>query len=151
MKSVIRNIKKIQRNNIFYIILGSQILLLIAYYYFIKDLVRPAGITEALKFLIFNADEYAGAIYTGIISWLIHIVLFISIVIELPMIKDFIDDDYLDINFRDGYEDIKRNKLILNAVLMLMLLVCNLYFLTYLFLLIFVVAVIMLVIILTFK
>ena len=151
MKSLIRNIKKIQRNNIFYIIVVAQILCLIAYYYFIKDLVKPAGITEALKFLIYNVNEYAGAIYTGIIAWLIHIVLFISVVIELPIVKDFIDDDYLNISFRDSYEEIERNKLIFNAILMLMLLICNLYFLTYLFLLIVVVAVIILIIIFAFK
>ncbi|NFR85689.1 hypothetical protein FDE85_02595 [Clostridium botulinum] len=153
MRGILRNLKKIQRNNIYYLIVGAQILCLLSYYYLIDGLAKPAGISEALRFLFFNSAEYAGAIYMGILAWIINITLITSVVVEIPFIKDFINDYINYYSFRYNYEEenIEKNKFIINLFLMLILLICNAVFLTYLFLLIFVIVLIILAIIFLFK
>ena len=152
MKGMIKYIKKIQRSNLFYIIAGLQILCLIAYYFFfIKGLAKTAGLTEAFKFLIFDSANYAGAIYTGIIAWILNLILMISVIVEIPYIKDFIDEWIYTYSYEDNDEYIEKNKLIINLILLIILLVCNIYFLTYLLLLILVIAICIVVIIILMK
>lgn len=127
MRKFLNSIRKLQRNNMIYVILGLQVISIVAYIFASKGLEKPAGIREAMKFLLFNPDKYLISILLGLVSWSLFIICIISLIVEIPIIRDALDD-----NYNWYFENVPTWKIILNTVLVIILLILNILFLKYL-------------------
>lgn len=131
MRKIINFIKTIQYNNIFYSFIGLDILCSILYYYLSLDLEKPAGIIETIKFLMGNPGGYTGSLLVGILAWLSFVIVLLSLICEIPSIKELTKGEY---NYYDTYnsDEVSRNKLIINIVLGFAMFIINIIVLRFL-------------------
>lgn len=155
MKKVINFFRNLQRNNVFYFLFGGQVLCILVYYFSSIGLEKPAGFIEAAKFFFLMIQQYFISISVGAIAWIIATMLLISVFLELPFIKEIFEDDnysYRYSYYRDyeQFENLSRNKYIINWVIVVIAFVLNILFLKFLAMLLLVlIAIIAAVIVLT--
>jgi len=134
MRNFFKRIKELQRNSLYYVCFAAQALSIIVYIISIRGLEKPAGLIESAKFLFSNPGSYTIAIIVGILAWFIFSVLLISNFMELPIIKDLIEyDDYHGNYGGYGvYEDVPKEKMILNIILCIIAFILNMLYLRFL-------------------
>lgn len=126
-------IKNIQRNNIFYIFLVVQLVCIILYYFMSMGLEKPAGLIEAIKFYFNSPAEYILSMFIGILAWIFSFINLLSLLFEVPIIKDLFDYDYYNNSYE--FEDLKKEKIIINCIGAILLFVASLFLLRFLLLL----------------
>lgn len=134
IRKIINWIRKLQRNNLFYVLAIVQVICLALYYYASKGLEMPGGITEVFRFLMNAPADYLGALVVGLWAWVISAILLISIIFEAKILKELLEEDYTNYYYyrRQKLENLTRNQYIINIVICLVLLVCNYFFLKFL-------------------
>lgn len=134
MRKIFKKIKELQRNNLYYVFFGAQILCIIVYMVSIKGLEKPAGLIEAIKFSFVSPANYLASITAGILAWFLFSVLLTSNFMEIPIIKDLLEyDDYNGCYGSYGtYEDVPTGKMVLNITLCIIAFILNIVFLSYL-------------------
>ncbi|EKO1912191.1 hypothetical protein PZQ55_001229 [Clostridium botulinum] len=126
MRKFLNSMRKLQRNNMIYVILGLQVISIVAYIFASKGLEKPAGTLEVIKFLLFSPDKYLISISLGLISWALFAIIIISIITEIPIVRENLDNNY----YNDYYfEDIPTWKIITGIVLAITSLILNILFL----------------------
>ena len=91
------------------------------------QLEKPAGVSEAIKFLTQSPDKYTIAIVTGIVSIFIVSTLIISAIINTKLILYILD---CESNFY-FYDEISGKRKILNIAIVVTLFILNVLILKY--------------------
>lgn len=123
MKRIIDWLRKIRYNGLFYIFAVVQIILFILYIYMSDGLEKPAGFFEAIRFLINAPLEYISCILIGIVCWIISTILISSVILEIPIIKELVYDEYS--YYENIDEEVNKKIYILNIVIAIVLFIAN--------------------------
>lgn len=119
MDNMINWIRTIQRNKLFYVLAAIQFIFLILYARSSNGVEKLVGFRETIRFFIKVQSYYLVYLILGSICWIISAILIVSIILEIPFIKDSIDDRY-SYN-RIKLKDIDRNIYIANTLIAVVL------------------------------
>ena len=87
------NIRKIHRNNLFYLLAAIQVICIIVYHFALRDLEKPAGLREIFNFAVYSSGDMILSLVFGAVPWVIGMVLLMSLVSMIPIVKELLEDD----------------------------------------------------------